>query len=462
MRQKIRPFVVLWALVLVGGCASDDEATTAQSWPEPRLLGKEVPAFRAPTGPSADIRRARVSQAEPSGVLNLRQALSLALMRNPELAAFSWDVRATEARILQANLLPNPDIEAEVENFGGSNELRGLDGAETTIQLSQLIELGGKRSKRVRVAQLERDLAGWSYESKRLDVFTATSKAFIGVLQAQRQVALQQQLFMLARRVSATVRERVRAGRVSAVEETKARVELGTARIGRDRAARELQAARVRLTSTWGSTTPSFERAEGEFDKVDPPPPLAALSKQILDNPDIIGSRTELDLRRSSLDLERARRIPDVTLSAGVRRFEESDDSAFVASVSIPIPVFGINPGSRREAERRIPQGKELRRATELQVKSALEQAYGKLVALFEELTVLKRDVLPGAKSAFDAAELGFRQGKFGFLDVLDAQRTLFEARARYIETLGSYHVLKLDIERLIGRPIGTVGGGPR
>ena len=63
----------------------------------------------------------------------------------------------------------------------------------------------------------------------------------------------------------------------------------------------------------------------------------------------------------------------------------------------------------------------------------------------------MKSAVLPGAQSAFDAATEGFRQGKFGYLEVLDAQRTFFEARGRHIEALSAYHKAVADTERLIG-----------
>ena len=88
-----------------------------------------------------------------------------------------------DARILQAGLLPNPELGAEVENFGGSDMRSGTfdECGGHGSALSQLIELGGKRAKRSRVAKLERDLAGWDYEAKRLDVYVATAKGFHGV-----------------------------------------------------------------------------------------------------------------------------------------------------------------------------------------------------------------------------------------------------------------------------------------
>src|SRR5262245_60728610 len=110
---------------------------------------------------------------EPRGVIRLQQVLTLTLLRNPELAAFSFDMRAAEARALQAGIWPNPQLGVEVENVAGTGSTtKGVRAAETTLQLSQLIELGGKRAKRMRLAGLERELTSWDYEVKRLDVLT--------------------------------------------------------------------------------------------------------------------------------------------------------------------------------------------------------------------------------------------------------------------------------------------------
>ncbi len=181
--------------------------------PAPRALGSDLRVYEAPkdlpvSGPVAEFK-------EPPSSVTLRQALSFALLNNPELAAFSWEIRAREAQELQAGLRPNPEFGVEVENFGGSGSLSGFEGSETTIWLGQLIELGGKRSKRAQVASLERDLASWDYESRRMDVFAEVAKSFFAVLAAQERVALAESISRIAERATERVAERVRAGAAS-------------------------------------------------------------------------------------------------------------------------------------------------------------------------------------------------------------------------------------------------------
>src|SRR3546814_5190371 len=81
-------------------------------------------------------------------------------------------------------------------------------------------------------------------------------------------------------------------------------------------------------------------------------------------------------LRRAAIDLEKASTIPDVTIGAGIRRFAETDDDAFLVGLSIPIPVFGLNPGGIREATSALAQARENRRASEVAVRTALSRTY--------------------------------------------------------------------------------------
>jgi outer membrane protein, heavy metal efflux system len=451
------PLGVVLMLTLMS-CAPPDIQTI---WPEPRPLGKDIPSYRPPPQPPEAAPPVR-TLTNPTGVLTLPQAQALALLQSPRLAAFGWEVRAGEARTLQASLPPNPELGIELEDFAGSGERQGFRSTEITIHLSQLIELAGKRQKRTRVAALERDLVAWDYEAARVDVLTQVTQAFVEVLSAQERLSLNLELVRLAEQVLRTAVERVRAGKVSPVEETRAQVALSTSRIAAERTQRELDAARERLVVFWGGSMPAFDSAEGTLEPIAAIPSAARLAERIAQNPDIARWATEMAQRQAALDLAGAQRIPDPTLRGGVRHARETDDNALVMEFSIPLPVFDRNQGGFLEARYRLAKAGEERRAAEGQVRAALAEAYGALASAFVEATRLHNEVLPGAQQAFDAASEGYRQGKFGFLDVLDAQRTLFESRGRYLEVLAAYHRAVAEVERLIGEPLGALSDTPR
>jgi cobalt-zinc-cadmium efflux system outer membrane protein len=378
-------------------------------------------------------------------------------MHNPELATFTWEVRAREARTLQAGLAPNPEIGVEFEDFAGTGDLRGIDGAEVTVALSQVIELAGKRQKRTRVAALERDLAAWDYETARLDVLTRVTQAFVGVLSAQERLAVDTELVHLAEQVLQGAEARVKAGKVPPIEATRARVSLSTSRMALGRTQRALTVAKARLVATWGGTHPAFEKAVGDLEALQAIPSAEALAERIEQNPDMARWATVMAQRQAAITLEEAKRIPDPTLGGGFRYFHETQDQAFLFLVSMPLPIFDRNQGNLLEARYQSAKAEEERRMAAVGVRTALAESYAELSAAFAEARTLRDEILPGAERAFETASTGYRQGKFQFLDVLDAQRTLVEVRGQYIEVLATYHQAVAALERLIGEPLNAL-----
>ena len=402
-------------------------------------------------------RMAPAETVKPTGVVTQEQALALALEHSPELKAFSLDINAAEASRVQANLRPNPKLEIEVEEVGGSGNRSGFGSAETTVAVAQPIEMGRKRARRTALASLEKELAEWDYEARRLDVIREVTEAFAAVLAWQERLALAEELVRIAEQADNTVSQRVEAGRDSPIEQTKSAVALATARIEPQRARRSLESARRRLAATWGARVAGFESVAGEFDRIAPVPSSAELSRFVRRNPDVARWDAETDRARAALELEKARAVPDVTLSGGFQRFNETDESAVVFGLSIPLPVSNRNQGGIRRATYLLAKTDQSGKAAEIRVLTALEDAVQKLASAYAEATALKNDVLPGAEKSFSAVSEGYRDGKFDYLQVLDAQRTLFETRGRYVESLAAYHRAKADTERLIGQSVDSI-----
>ncbi|WDT74020.1 MAG: TolC family protein [Candidatus Manganitrophus sp.] len=441
-----RKTALFWGMLVFGliGCAASPPDRT---FPAPRPLGSDLPTFRAHTESTTGPEPSAFEDEEPADTLTLRQALALALMKNPELSAFSSEIRAREAAALQAGRLPNPHLGADMEDIGV--------GTETTLRLSQLIETGGKRAARIEVASLNRDLAGWDYETKRIDVLTRVSQTFIEVLSAQQNITLAEERGRLAEEVARVVSERVRAGKVSPIEETRANVGLSSAKIELERAGRSLDLSRKRLAAAWGNTIPRFEKVAGNLGSLLAIPPVEQLAQRLSQNPDLARWATEISQRQAVIDLERSRTLPDMTLSGGVRRFDETrGDRVCIVGLTIPLPIFNRNQGGIQEAQHRLQRAKQERRAAEVRVATALSEAYRALSRAHSEAQALQEHLLPGAEQAFEAVNEGYRLGKFGLLDVLDAQRTFFSARAQHLRALADYHQAVAEVERLIGEPL--------
>ncbi len=183
---------VLGVMMALSSCAPRSSPPGVA--PTARPLGRDIPVYQPSLGERGP--QEGPTFENPSGDLSLRDAIALALLHSPDLAAFAWETRAREARALQAGRLPNPVLEVLAEDLGATAALRGGTGSQrqiqpqTTIQLSQLLELGGKRTARHELATLNRDLAAWDYEIARIDVLTQTTRNFIDVLAAQELVTL--------------------------------------------------------------------------------------------------------------------------------------------------------------------------------------------------------------------------------------------------------------------------------
>ena len=386
---------------------------------------------------------------EPTGPLTLRQALALALVGSPELAMFDYDIRIAEAAILQARLLPNPELDLTSENVAGSGEFSGTGAAERTLQLGQLIELAGKRGKRVREARLGRELAEFDYEAKKREVFLDVHTAFVEVLAGQRAIAVNQEIVELAESILPDIRRRMEAGKTSEIELTRSNVAIATARIGLEQARRDMLGAKHRLAAQWGSTKPRFTSAVGDLEDSPPIASLDALNARLASNPRVARFDTEHARRVATLARERAAAVPDVTLRGGVRQFSDANTSAFLFGASVPIPLFNRNQGNIRAAREQIGKTEAERAFVEATISAELAEAYHAALAAREQIQLFREIVMPQSDEALKLTSEGYRAGRFSYLEFLDVQRTLVTARQQFVAALLAHQQAIARIESL-------------
>lgn len=396
---------------------------------------------------SGTVEPSRVSamrDAAPAAALTLKIALERAFDANPVLSAAQRELDAIEATIIQAQVRPNPEIAAYIEDTRKATR-------STTLQLNQPIELGGKRSARIGAAERARDAAAAELAAKRAEVRAGVVVAFYDVLVAQERLRLAQASVELAQRASSAAARRVTAGKVSPVEETRARVAEAGVRVELAIATSELATARKQLVSTWGDLSPNFARAEGELTALPPLPDLAELNARLAASPNLLRARIEVERRLALTEVERSRRVPDLTVSLGARRNAELGLNQAILGVSIPIPVFNRNQGNLLEALHRTDKARDELSAAGVRLSNEMTLAYERLSSARQEAGMLQQEILPGAQSAYDAATKGFELGKFNFLDVLDAQRTSFQAQSQYLRALAEAHRSAAAIQLILG-----------
>ncbi|EYC50049.1 cobalt-zinc-cadmium resistance protein [Hylemonella gracilis str. Niagara R] len=375
--------------------------------------------------------------------LTLRAAQEQALQGNPELIAARREVEAAEGARIQAGALPNPVLDIQLEDERRATRTR-------TTSFSQTLELGGKRGARIEAAERAVEMARSRFEAKTADVRAGATVAFFAALVAQDRVNLAQASLEVARRGSEAASKRVFAGKISPIEETKAKVAEAGVRVELVQARGELQSSRQQLLAVMGAT---HLPAELDGDALNLPQVVApdAIPGLINDAPALREAQLNVHRLTALVDLESAKRIPDVTLMVGVKRAEELGRDQTVVGISLPLPLFDTNRGALLEALRQRDMAEEELRATELRLRAEASIAVGRYATSVAEVATLKDEVIPGARIAFDAAAKGFELGKFGYLDVLDAQRTLQQARAQYLRALAEVHRAAADLDRLLG-----------
>ncbi len=385
--------------------------------------------------------------AKGPAAMTLEQALARVFERNPEIVISELEIKAASARVSQAGRKPNPEFVAEAENlstFGGSGLLHY---AESTLQVSQRMELGGKRALRVSAAEKEVAVAASQMEVKKAELLAAASQAFVDLLTEQERAANQRELSRLAQESHAIVVERVAAGKVAPIEQTRASVALTTALLEEQKRLQILVGAKDRLAILWGGSHQDIDAVQAAFEI--PPVSFELAASCLANNPELKLAAAAMDSQNAVLALELAARKPDLTISAGFRRLSLEQANVLVAGISIPLTVFDKREGAIAEARIRLDQTRSQQRAIELRLRAGLIQARHDYEVATLESKTLTESALPAAREAAAAVEEGYRLGKFDFLNVLDAQRTLAELESKAIDAVASGLKAAIEIQRL-------------
>ena len=387
---------------------------------------------------------------------SLSQAVQAALATNPDLAGFAFELRAQDARTEAADLRPAPTLSATVENVLGNGEHGGLNTAETTFALSQVVELGGKRQARVGAAQSGRELIAVTEQAAQLDVLAEVTRRFIHVAGDQEQLALTQNATALARETVQAVTVRVNAAKAPDAELRRARITLARAEVEQEHAEHELGTSRRKLAAMWGDGEARFGAVTADLYTLPRPAPFESLLARLDANPDFVRFASEARLRDAEIRLAEAKRRADVTFSGGLRHLEETGDQALVFGLSLPL-------GAGRAAAPAIAEATALRDLSAARRDAAAVRAKAQLYELHQELRhaiteteLLRGTVLPEMAGALDETRYAYERGRYGYLEWVEAQREFIAIRRSLIEAAVNAQVFQAEIERLTGEPLAA------
>lgn len=386
------------------------------------------------------------SVVENGTALRLGDAVAKARLQAPALQGADAAVRAAEANVQLSGLRPNPTLSVEAENVMGSGRYTGFGGGEKTVSFSIPLELGGKRQARVGVARAESIAAGIGAKASQADLTLQVTEAFVSLAASERHAQIAKTSHELAERAFHAARERVRAGKASPIEEQRADVLRINAEVRLGKVVRAVELARSNVVRLTGVAKP-FAIASPWFEHVERSDVPAASGAGLA----IVAADAEVAAAAARIVAARSDRVPDVTLTAGMRRFGETSDKAAVIGLSIPLPLF--NPGtavlSRTRAE--YDRAVATRRAAGLAFDQSMEQANAEVADAVEAARAANGPALAAAEEAARIARLGYREGKFPQLELIEAERSLAETRQASVDALTALHTARARLARLQG-----------
>jgi cobalt-zinc-cadmium efflux system outer membrane protein len=383
--------------------------------------------------------------------LTVAECLQRAAERSPELKSGAYRIEAAARRERLADRPPNPKLEAEAENVAGSGDVSGVDAAETTLAVSQEIELGGKRRQRAEAARAETAVSRAEQDAALQTVLDETRHAALEVLAAQERVKLAEEALALARETESVAAAREQAGKAAALETGRARADTVRAEIDLDARRADQRGAVRALALCWGVTEPDFDALSGPLDAPAAFPPLDALVEQAASRPARRADEARVRAREAAVGLERAARVPNVEVSGGVRHLNESGDVGFVIGAGIELPLFTRGLDGVRAAEADATAARLEADAARLQSEGRIRRLYARFAALTAQAARQREAVLPLTERALAAAQEAHRQGKAGYLDVLEARRALLDLRSGLIDAAAERRAVFNELAFLTG-----------
>lgn len=358
---------------------------------------------------------------------------------------------AAQARLRQARVRPNPVLGLEAENAFGSGPFNGYGAAETTLSVSQDLELWGRRSARIGAARADADTT-----SLRRDQATVEAAARLALVYAEAEAA-QRRYDLADEALAVTVADTraalilVEEGREPMLRGIQGETEAAAARATLDEAEAERDAAFARLTAIAMATTPLTLIESTLIDRTPPSgEPGAAAAPQVR------VAQAERAAAESRIAVERVRAAPDVTASVGVRRYEAENATALTLGLSLPLPLFDRNRGNIEAAQADF-------RAADARLMSARQDAeadrnaaQARLRASASRVSATDAGVTAG-EEAYRLSRIGFEAGRISQLELRSSRAALISARNAAVDARLARVRAEIDLSRLQGRaPFGT------
>jgi outer membrane protein, heavy metal efflux system len=385
------------------------------------------------------------------GPLTLEGAIRLALESNPQLRAANSQIDSAAGRAYQSKLWSNPELELSAEDWptGGG----GFTDAKKLVGVSQTVPFPGKKKFDGRIGTLGVRVSEAEYGVRRVELVRDVKTAFFEVLAAGRLVEVARELVAVSESSATTARKRVQAGAAADQEQLRAEIPLEEARTELAGFEREQEIARQKLAMLLGRPDLKAAPVSGALAET---ADLSLLkngpAQWLARHPSVLAAQAGKERAEAQSRRARLEPYPDVKLGAAGGQDAGGAGSIVQFTLTVPMPIIDRSKGRKQEAHANVSVAEAELVAVEQRLLRDWGMASQRLRTAVEQAANYRERILPKANEALHLLQRGFEEGKFGFIDLLDTQRTAAQVRLTYQQKLLELNIAETDIEALVAQ----------
>ena len=384
--------------------------------------------------------------------ITLSKAIELGVLNNPTLKAARAKLGISDAQILQAGLLSNPNIISD----------NGFAEDTFRVGIEQTIELGNKRSRRIKLAKMQKEVVQQEIITTILDVRSKVRSSYIQTYNAQQKLIASREILETITNLEKIAKERKKKGNVENLDILQAEITVINAK-------NNIQSAKLELNEAFNSLSANIGKHLNRTIVLAPPDlmkefnistPMVENDKTInilieyayANRPEIKVIEKNIEVQNQKLKLAHSNIVPDLKMSVGTD-FVTGDtkrNSTFIMG-SLGVPIFNRQQGVIKEVKAQKLVYENDLDATKIKIEQEVKNAFFGVIANAKSLNIYEKELIPHARMLVKKSEISFKEGKSNILIPINSQEAYINTQYRYIQTLTQYEQSVSDLERAIG-----------
>jgi cobalt-zinc-cadmium efflux system outer membrane protein len=394
-----------------------------------------------PVNPSQPVLKSleNSDSSKNKAALSLKEAFKTALLNNPDLAQFKYSLRLFEAEKLQALQLHNPEIDFEVEDVLGSGQRKVVNQAQATLGISQVFELGGKKQARLAKVSAAQKKEILRFQLKKRRVLLKIALQYYDTVFYLHQVGLDRNILKIHKDIRYIFTNKVKAAKLSPLQLDKFDLDFGLKKITWQNHKNSLKQQKAQLAALLGQKEFNYKSMSNCFSIHKKIKPFGQLSAELKNHPSLKLIEADNNLQKRELELAESLLVPDITLKAGIRYYNDERDVGTVVGFSVPIKIFSKGEAQRKKAKILLKLNQYKKPALIMQLFKELKVNYLKFKNLHDQVFEFNDKFIPNAKKNFEKIQEGYQLGKLSYLEVLDSERILNRVHQQFHQVLKEY-----------------------